>query len=216
MDAKLVHPLLISVNVLVVPPSNQTFKENLLVCDEFANASVPISEIGANCERSTTPTNAALDEGGAVCLVPPSPPNLLLAPAAHYRSASATSTISTSSSTASTSSYSSTDFLQTGQWRKKNYLLKKPKNGKLLVRFVIAENRNQNKINFINFFKLHQCCFFKSTSRCKLVTEYHLLGIDSNIYTYHCFVYFFQIYFSSIKYSFFLLLCLIVVNTRIS
>lgn len=112
MDAKLVHPLLISVNVLVVPPSAQTFKENLLVCDEFANASVPISEIGANCERSTTPTNAALDEGGAVCLVPPSPPNLLLAPpAAHYRSASATSTISTSSSTASTSSYSSTDFL---------------------------------------------------------------------------------------------------------
>ncbi|XP_073848048.1 germ cell-less [Musca autumnalis] len=115
MDSKLVHPLLISVNVLVVPPAPQTFKENLLICDEFANASVPISEIGANCERSTTPTSSSmLDDGNAVCLVPPSPPNAaasaLLLPssmAASHRSASATST----SSTASSSSFSSTDFL---------------------------------------------------------------------------------------------------------
>lgn len=114
MDAKLVHPLLISVNVLVVPPAPQTFKENLLICDEFANASVPISEIGANCERSSTPTSSGmLDEGNAVCLVPPSPPNagplhLSSSMATSHRSASATST---SSSTASSSSFSSTDFL---------------------------------------------------------------------------------------------------------
>uniref|UniRef100_A0A1I8P042 BTB domain-containing protein n=1 Tax=Stomoxys calcitrans TaxID=35570 RepID=A0A1I8P042_STOCA len=116
MDSKLVHPLLISVNVLVVPPTPQTFKENLLVCEEFTNASVPISEIGANSDRSTTPTsNSVLDEGGAVCLVPPSPPNAAMplptSSTQHQRGASATSTISSSSSNSSASSYSSTDFL---------------------------------------------------------------------------------------------------------
>ncbi|XP_075166101.1 germ cell-less [Haematobia irritans] len=117
MDSKLVHPLLISVNVLVVPPASQTFKENLLVCEEFANASVPISEIGANSDRSTTPTNTnllsseAAAGGGAIFLVPPSPPNATVGSTNQLRAASATSTISSSSSNASTSSYSSTDFL---------------------------------------------------------------------------------------------------------
>lgn len=109
MDSKLVHPLLISVNILVVPPTPQTFKQNL-ICDEFVNASVPISEIGANCVRSKTPTNTT-DES-AICVVPPSPPNAPLMPAnSTHRSSSATSTVSTSSSTASSSSFSSTDFL---------------------------------------------------------------------------------------------------------
>ncbi|KNC21714.1 Protein germ cell-less [Lucilia cuprina] len=109
MDAKLVHPLLISVNILVVPPTPQTFKQNL-ICDEFANASVPISEIGANCERTTTPTNG--NDESAVCVVPPSPPNaLLMPPQATHRSSSTTSTVSSTSSTASFSSSSSADFL---------------------------------------------------------------------------------------------------------
>ncbi|TMW40463.1 hypothetical protein DOY81_014457 [Sarcophaga bullata] len=116
MDAKLVHPLLISVNVLVVPPTPQTFKENLLVSDEFANASVPISEIGANCERSTTPTPStgnSLDETASVCLVPPSPPNCLAMPATTTTTTTqrSASTTSTASSRASSSSLSSTDFL---------------------------------------------------------------------------------------------------------
>ncbi|XP_055918536.1 protein germ cell-less [Eupeodes corollae] len=45
LDTKLVHPLLISVNLLVVtPPTNQGFKENLLASDETNQ--IPISEIG--------------------------------------------------------------------------------------------------------------------------------------------------------------------------
>ncbi|XP_067628747.1 protein germ cell-less [Eurosta solidaginis] len=133
MDTKLVHPLLISVNLLVVPPTSQQFKQHVLSNEEIANAAVPISEIGANCnpaggdaasstslqqQRPITPTNASTSaermlmagEDSAVCVVPHSPPNaaaaLLILPPTH-RAASTTSTVSTTSSVASAISVAS-------------------------------------------------------------------------------------------------------------
>ncbi|XP_068146624.1 protein germ cell-less [Drosophila tropicalis] len=61
LDSKLVHPLLISINILVVMPPNQSFKEIVPMSEEFSagtTLSIPISEIGANCERPLTPTSA--------------------------------------------------------------------------------------------------------------------------------------------------------------
>ncbi|XP_054736821.1 protein germ cell-less [Anastrepha obliqua] len=137
MDTKLVHPLLISVNLLVVSPTSQQFKQNILTNEEMANAAAPISEIGANCnpagdeeslQRPSTPTNAtpssermmmASADDSAVCVVPPSPPNalpmLVLQPT--HRAASTTSTVSTASSVssafsvASAASSSASDFV---------------------------------------------------------------------------------------------------------
>ncbi|XP_039955492.1 protein germ cell-less [Bactrocera tryoni] len=124
MDTLLVHPLLISVNLLVVPPTSQHFKQHVYGNEDTINAAtVPISEIGANCnsaddaQRSGTPTNSNVTgerlllaaDDSAVCVVPPSPPNvpsILLTPPTH-RAASTTSTVSTASSAGSAVSVSS-------------------------------------------------------------------------------------------------------------
>ncbi|XP_049308469.1 protein germ cell-less [Bactrocera dorsalis] len=124
MDTLLVHPLLISVNLLVVPPASQHFKQHVYGNeDTITAATVPISEIGANCnsaddaQRSGTPTNSNVTgerlllaaDDTAVCVVPPSPPNvpsILLTPPTH-RAASTTSTVSTASSVGSAVSVSS-------------------------------------------------------------------------------------------------------------
>lgn len=62
LDPKLVHPLLISINMLVVMPPNQSFKEIVPHSEEAATTttslSIPISEIGADCERPMTPSSA--------------------------------------------------------------------------------------------------------------------------------------------------------------
>ncbi|XP_034651821.1 protein germ cell-less isoform X2 [Drosophila subobscura] len=61
LDPKLVHPLLISINLLVVMPPNQSFKEVVPLSEEPTSAtsfSIPISEIGATCERPLTPASA--------------------------------------------------------------------------------------------------------------------------------------------------------------
>ncbi|XP_037948047.1 protein germ cell-less isoform X2 [Teleopsis dalmanni] len=57
LDPKLVHPLLISVNLLVVdPPTNPDLKQGDLHTSEDIN--IPISDIGANSDRrSITPTS---------------------------------------------------------------------------------------------------------------------------------------------------------------
>uniref|UniRef100_A0A0A1WYT8 Protein germ cell-less n=1 Tax=Zeugodacus cucurbitae TaxID=28588 RepID=A0A0A1WYT8_ZEUCU len=128
MDTMLVHPLLISVNLLVVPPASQHFKQHVYSNEDTLNtATVPISEIGANCnpagdaasvQRPGTPTNsiAAAErlmlsaDDSAVCVVPPSPPNvpsMLLTPPPTHRAASTTSTVSTASSVGSAVSVSS-------------------------------------------------------------------------------------------------------------
>jgi len=67
LDPKLVHPLLISINMLVVMPPNQSFKEIVPQSEESAlsAAAIPISEIGATCERSLTPASA---DDSAVCV----------------------------------------------------------------------------------------------------------------------------------------------------
>lgn len=124
MDTLLVHPLLISVNLLVVPPASQHFKQHVYGNeDTITAATVPISEIGANCnpaddaQRSGTPTNSNVTgerlllaaDDSAVCVVPPSPPNvpsILLTPPTH-RAASTTSTVSSASSVGSAVSVSS-------------------------------------------------------------------------------------------------------------
>uniref|UniRef100_W8BY25 Protein germ cell-less n=1 Tax=Ceratitis capitata TaxID=7213 RepID=W8BY25_CERCA len=125
MDTKLVHPLLISVNLLVVMPTSQQFKQHVFSNEEIVNATVPISEIGANCsadgdvtslQRPVTPTNDITSgermmtaDDSAVCVVPPSPPNvpsLLIFPPTQ-RAASTTSTVSTASSVGSAVSVSS-------------------------------------------------------------------------------------------------------------
>lgn len=127
MDTMLVHPLLISVNLLVVPPTSQHFKQHVYSNEEVINAAtVPISEIGANCnpagdatcvQQSGTPTNDVVTaerlmlaaDDSAVCVVPPSPPNvpsILLSPPTH-RAASTMSTVSTTSSAGSGVSVSS-------------------------------------------------------------------------------------------------------------
>uniref|UniRef100_A0ABK9NGC0 BTB domain-containing protein n=1 Tax=Glossina morsitans morsitans TaxID=37546 RepID=A0ABK9NGC0_GLOMM len=110
MDAKLTHPLLISVNLLVVPPTPQTFKENILLNEELVNSS-PISEIGANCERPLTPPNSPQSES-AICIVPATPP-ATFSPQNTRRSVSATSSTSTVStvSIGSASSFSSNDYM---------------------------------------------------------------------------------------------------------
>ena len=54
MDNTLVHPLLISINLLVVPPSSQAFKQTNLSADESA---VPISEISGAWDRSPSRPN---------------------------------------------------------------------------------------------------------------------------------------------------------------
>uniref|UniRef100_A0A1A9WEA4 Uncharacterized protein n=1 Tax=Glossina brevipalpis TaxID=37001 RepID=A0A1A9WEA4_9MUSC len=70
MNAKLIHPLLISVNLLVVPPTAQKFKEIIALNEQLVNSSVPISEIRANSERPLTPPNCSshiinnVQEGG--------------------------------------------------------------------------------------------------------------------------------------------------------
>uniref|UniRef100_A0A1B0C0K3 BTB domain-containing protein n=1 Tax=Glossina palpalis gambiensis TaxID=67801 RepID=A0A1B0C0K3_9MUSC len=107
MDAKLVHPLLIAVNLLVVPPTPQTFKENILLNEELVNSS-PISEIGANCERPLTPPNSPHSES-AICIVPATPPTAF-APQNTRRSVSAASSASTVS-IGSASSFSSNDYM---------------------------------------------------------------------------------------------------------
>ncbi|XP_011180514.2 protein germ cell-less [Zeugodacus cucurbitae] len=128
MDTMLVHPLLISVNLLVVPPASQHFKQHVYSNEDTLNtATVPISEIGANCnpagdaasvQRPGTPTNsiAAAErlmlsaDDSAVCVVPPSPPNvpsMPLTPPPTHRAASTTSTVSTASSVGSAVSVSS-------------------------------------------------------------------------------------------------------------
>ncbi|KAH8405775.1 hypothetical protein KR215_008409 [Drosophila sulfurigaster] len=68
LDPKLVHPLLISINMIVVMPPNQSFKEIVPQSEDstLSAAAIPISEIGAVCERSLTPTNSADDS--AVCV----------------------------------------------------------------------------------------------------------------------------------------------------
>lgn len=127
MDTLLVHPLLISVNLLVVPPTSQHFKQHIYSNEDTINAAtVPISEIGANCnpagdaataQRPGTPTNSNVSaerlllaaDDSAVCVVPPSPPNVpsvLLTPPTQ-RAASTTSTVSTASSAGSAVSVSS-------------------------------------------------------------------------------------------------------------
>uniref|UniRef100_A0A0K8U3Q8 Protein germ cell-less n=1 Tax=Bactrocera latifrons TaxID=174628 RepID=A0A0K8U3Q8_BACLA len=124
MDTLLVHPLLISVNLLVVPPASQHFKQHVYGNEDTINAAtVPISEIGANCnpadeaQRAGTPTSSNVTgerlllaaDDSAVCVVPPSPPNvpsILLTPPTH-RAASTTSTVSTASSVGSAVSVSS-------------------------------------------------------------------------------------------------------------
>ncbi|ALC40652.1 gcl [Drosophila busckii] len=60
LDPKLVHPLLISINMLLVMPPNQSFKEIVPQSEEsnMSAADRPISEIGGNCERSLTPASA--------------------------------------------------------------------------------------------------------------------------------------------------------------
>ncbi|XP_022220279.2 protein germ cell-less [Drosophila obscura] len=60
LDPKLVHPLLISINMLVVMPPNQSFKEVVPHSEEArtTSLSIPISEIGATCERPMTPASA--------------------------------------------------------------------------------------------------------------------------------------------------------------
>ncbi|XP_017148047.1 protein germ cell-less [Drosophila miranda] len=61
LDPKLVHPLLISINMLVVMPPNQSFKEVVPHSEEATTTtslSIPISEIGATCERPLTPASA--------------------------------------------------------------------------------------------------------------------------------------------------------------
>ncbi|EDV98399.1 protein germ cell-less [Drosophila grimshawi] len=72
LDSQLVHPLLISINMLVVMPPNQSFKEIVpLLVEESSSSSsptttIPISEIGgATCERSLTPGSA---DDSAVCV----------------------------------------------------------------------------------------------------------------------------------------------------
>ncbi|XP_017126394.1 protein germ cell-less isoform X1 [Drosophila elegans] len=59
LDPKLVHPLLISINMLVVMPPNQSFKEIVPLSEEGTTSlSIPIAEIGADCERPLTPSSA--------------------------------------------------------------------------------------------------------------------------------------------------------------
>ncbi|XP_037713041.1 protein germ cell-less isoform X1 [Drosophila subpulchrella] len=59
LDPKLVHPLLISINMLVVMPPNQSFKEIVPLSEEATTSlSIPISEIGANSDRPLTPSSA--------------------------------------------------------------------------------------------------------------------------------------------------------------
>lgn len=59
LDPKLVHPLLISINMLVVNPPNQSFKEVVPYSEDGTTSlSDPISEIGADCERPLTPASA--------------------------------------------------------------------------------------------------------------------------------------------------------------
>ncbi|KAH8277607.1 hypothetical protein KR018_001958 [Drosophila ironensis] len=58
LDPQLVHPLLISINMLVVNPPNQSFKEIVPFSEEpMASISIPISEIGGDCDRPLTPTS---------------------------------------------------------------------------------------------------------------------------------------------------------------
>uniref|UniRef100_A0A1A9WV05 BTB domain-containing protein n=1 Tax=Glossina brevipalpis TaxID=37001 RepID=A0A1A9WV05_9MUSC len=103
MDAKLIHPLLISVNLLVVPPTTQKFKENIALNEELVNSSVPISEIGANSERPLTPPNSPQIDS-AVCILPTTLSTAVISQSTR-RSVSATSSASTGSSV----SFSSTD-----------------------------------------------------------------------------------------------------------
>ncbi|XP_039502131.1 protein germ cell-less isoform X1 [Drosophila santomea] len=59
LDPKLVHPLLISINMLVVMPPNQSFKEVVPLSEEATTSfSIPISEIGTNSDRPLTPSSA--------------------------------------------------------------------------------------------------------------------------------------------------------------
>lgn len=59
LDPKLVHPLLISINMLVVMPPNQSFKEIVPLSEEATTSlSIPISEIGANSDRPLSPSSA--------------------------------------------------------------------------------------------------------------------------------------------------------------
>ncbi|XP_017066120.1 protein germ cell-less [Drosophila eugracilis] len=59
LDPKLVHPLLISINMLVVMPPNQSFKEIVPFSEDATTSlSIPISEIGADSERPLTPASA--------------------------------------------------------------------------------------------------------------------------------------------------------------
>ncbi|KAH8401935.1 hypothetical protein KR009_008727 [Drosophila setifemur] len=59
LDPKLVHPLLISINMLVVMPPSQSFKEIVPLSEETTTSlSIPISEIGADSERPLTPSSA--------------------------------------------------------------------------------------------------------------------------------------------------------------
>lgn len=92
LDPKLVHPLLISINMLVVMPPNQSFKEIVPQCEEpgLSAAAIPISEIGASCERPLTPASA---DDSAVCVSSgdgssgastPSSPSLGLRPSARF------------------------------------------------------------------------------------------------------------------------------------
>ncbi|XP_030375029.1 protein germ cell-less isoform X2 [Scaptodrosophila lebanonensis] len=67
LDPKLVHPLLISINMLLITPPNQSFKDVVPQCEEATHtaSAVPISEIGASCERPVTPASA---DDSAVCV----------------------------------------------------------------------------------------------------------------------------------------------------
>ncbi|EDW09654.1 protein germ cell-less [Drosophila mojavensis] len=86
LDPKLVHPLLISINMLVVMPPNQSFKEVVPHSEEttLSTTTIPISEIGASSERPLTPASA---DDSAVCVSgdsTPSSPSLGLRPAGRF------------------------------------------------------------------------------------------------------------------------------------
>ncbi|XP_030563548.1 protein germ cell-less [Drosophila novamexicana] len=89
LDPKLVHPLLISINMLVVTPPNQSFKEIVPQSEDssLSATAIPISEIGASCERSLTPASA---DDSAVCVSgdseasTPSSPSMGLRPAGRF------------------------------------------------------------------------------------------------------------------------------------
>ncbi|XP_064536050.1 protein germ cell-less [Drosophila montana] len=89
LDPKLVHPLLISINMLVVMPPNQSFKEIVPQSEDssLSATAIPISEIGASCERSLTPASA---DDSAVCVSgdseasTPSSPSMGLRPAGRF------------------------------------------------------------------------------------------------------------------------------------